>query len=54
MYIIDFLNNWTIDLNKLQTYEEFKKPFTVSFDKKICDLLISGINPKITMIMIKK
>ena len=51
MTIIDFLDKWTIDLAKLPEYDEFKKPFTVSFDKKISNLLISRINPQVTTVM---
>lgn len=51
MTLLDFLNEWTIDLNKLPKYDEFRKPFTVKFDKKLSNLLVSQINPKITTVM---
>ena len=50
--MLTFLDNWTIDLTELPTYDKFKKPFTVTFDKKISQLLMSGVNPKITAVMI--
>lgn len=50
--MLPFLDNWTIDLDELPTYDKFKKPFTVTFDKKISQLLVSGVNPKITNVMI--
>ena len=49
---MNFIENWTIDLNKLPTYDNFKKPFSITFDKELSKLLISGINPKITSSMI--
>lgn len=52
MNVSHFLQNWTIDLTKLPAYDKFSKPFTVSFDKNICNLLMSGINPKVTKLMI--
>jgi hypothetical protein len=51
MTILDFLNEWTIDLSKLPEYNEFKTPFTVKFDKKLSKLLVSQINPKVTTVM---
>ena len=50
--MLDFLDNYTIDLSKLPEYEDFKAPFTVPFDKQICNMLVSGTNPKITDVMI--
>jgi len=50
--MLPFLSNWTIDLLKLPEYEKFKRPFTVTFDKKICQILVSGINKNITKVMI--
>lgn len=52
MTMLNFLNGWTVELDKLPTYDKFSRPFTVTFDKKISNLLISGINPKITKTMI--
>jgi hypothetical protein len=52
--MINFIDNYTIDLSKIPDYDDFKTPFTVSFDKKICELLISGVDPNITNIMITK
>jgi hypothetical protein len=50
--MLNFLDDWTIDISKLPKYDDFTKPFTVPIDKKICELLVSGVNPKITDIMI--
>ena len=50
--MLDFIDNWTIDLSKLPSYDDFKAPFTVPFDKQICNMLVSGVNPKVTNIMI--
>jgi phage/plasmid-associated DNA primase len=50
--MLDIINNWTIDLENLPSYADFKKPFTVPFDKKLSQLLISGTNPKVTDLMI--
>jgi hypothetical protein len=56
MVIIDFIDKWTINFEILKKYKyvEYTKPFTVTIDKTICELLVSGINPKITSIMISK
>jgi hypothetical protein len=50
--MLTFLENWTIQIDKLPKYEKFRKPFTVNFDKKLSNLLVSGINSKITKTMI--
>ena len=50
--MLGFLENYTIDLSKLPEYDDFKAPFTVHFEKQICDLLASGYSSKITDVMI--
>ena len=50
--MLDFLDNYTIDFSKLPEYEDFKAPFTVPFDKQICNMLTGGLNPKVTETMI--
>lgn len=50
--MLDFLDKYSIDFAKLPQYDDFKAPFTVPFDRKICEMLVSGTNPKITEVMI--
>ena len=49
--MLSFLQNWTLDLNNIPEYSEFRKSFVIPCDKPICELLISGLNPQITTMM---
>ena len=48
--MFDFLADFTINLPELkkQPYFDFKQPFSVQIDKKLSEMLVSGINPFIT------
>ena len=50
--MLQFLNNWTLDLTNIPDYSEFKKPFLVPCDEKLCNNLVSGTSPEITQMMI--
>ena len=50
--MLNFINNWTIDLNKLPTYDKFKDEIKLKLDKPFCELLMNGVNDNITNEMI--
>jgi phage/plasmid-associated DNA primase len=50
--MLPFLTNFTIDVSKIPSYDEFAKPFTVQIDRGLCEMLMDGTNPNITDVMI--
>jgi hypothetical protein len=39
---MEFLNGWTIDISKLNKYEDFSKEFQEFIDSKLCQFMIDG------------
>jgi regulator of protease activity HflC (stomatin/prohibitin superfamily) len=50
--MLSFIESWTINLQKLPSYDGFKEPIHLKINKPFCDLLMSGVNTKITNEMI--
>ena len=43
-----FLDGWTIDIEKITNYKNFKGKFTMNIDLKICKNILKSSNPVFT------